>query len=90
MEEMMEKLGMGWLPDLPDFRDYTAEQDEVTGKLRNLGQKDSIKGDAEKSRCSQSDESGTPPGRGLKGLVFPSGGSGPIGFLHGQRGSGGG
>jgi C1A family cysteine protease len=34
---------MGWLPDYPDFRDYTAEQTEVAAKLKLLGQKDSIK-----------------------------------------------
>ncbi len=37
MEEMMEKLGMGWLPHLPDFRDYTVGQDEVSEKLKELG-----------------------------------------------------
>jgi len=36
--EMIEKLGMGWLPDYPDFRDYTAEQDEVAPSLKVLGQ----------------------------------------------------
>ncbi len=39
MEEMMERPGMGWLPDLPDFRDYTVEQDEVSEKLKKLGQR---------------------------------------------------
>ena len=43
MGEMVEKLGMGWLPDYPDFRDYTVEQDKVTSKLKLLGQKDSVK-----------------------------------------------
>jgi C1A family cysteine protease len=43
MAEEMEKMGMGWLPDYPDFRDYTAEQDTVSAKLKILGQKDSIK-----------------------------------------------
>lgn len=42
----MEKLalrGMGWLPDYPDFRDYTRAQDKVALKHQRLGQKDSIK-----------------------------------------------
>ncbi len=43
MSEIKEKLGMGWLPDYPDFRDYTPEQDEVATKHMMLGQKDSIK-----------------------------------------------
>ena len=41
--EINEKLGMGWLPDYPDFRDNTTESDEVSPKLKQLGQKDSIK-----------------------------------------------
>jgi len=43
MGETIEKLGMGWLPDYPDFRDYTAEQDKVSSSLKLLGQKDSVK-----------------------------------------------
>lgn len=37
------RLAMGWLPDYPDFRDHTADHDEVSTRLQNLGQKDSIK-----------------------------------------------
>jgi C1A family cysteine protease len=44
MSETMQKLGMGWLPDYPDFRDYTVEHDEVASRLKALGQKDSVKG----------------------------------------------
>lgn len=36
-------IKMGWLPDHPDFRDYTIEQDEVPRKLKSLGQTKSIK-----------------------------------------------
>jgi C1A family cysteine protease len=43
MGSKVEKPGMGWLPDYPDFRDYTAEQDEVSSRLKALGQKDSVK-----------------------------------------------
>jgi len=35
--------GMGWLPDYPDFRDYTAEQNKVSSNLKKLGQGNSIK-----------------------------------------------
>lgn len=37
------RLAMGWLPDYPDFRDLTVEQEQVSAKLLSLGQKDSIK-----------------------------------------------
>ena len=36
--------GMGWLPNYPDFRDYTIENDQISAKLRALGQTASIKG----------------------------------------------
>ena len=37
------ELGMGWLPDYPDFRDYTVEKDEIASRLMRLGQKESVK-----------------------------------------------
>lgn len=32
------KLAMGWLPDYPDFRDVTMENDQVSKRLERLGQ----------------------------------------------------
>ncbi|HHT9111156.1 MAG TPA: C1 family peptidase [Candidatus Brocadiaceae bacterium] len=43
MSELIEKMGMGWLPDYPSFRDYTPQHDEVSANLKQKGQKDSIK-----------------------------------------------
>lgn len=37
MIEMFGKLGMGWLPDYPDFRDYTVEHDAVNAMLAKVG-----------------------------------------------------
>lgn len=37
------RFAMGWLPDYPDFRDLTVENDNVSTRLQGLGQKDSIK-----------------------------------------------
>jgi len=37
------KYGMGWLPDYPDFRDYTADHKEVRPTLGLLGQKLSVR-----------------------------------------------
>lgn len=37
MSEVIGKLGMGWLPDYPDFRDYTVEQDSVKAMLTKAG-----------------------------------------------------
>jgi len=43
MSETMKTAGMGWLPDYPDFRDLTVNDDKIPVKLSALGQKDSIK-----------------------------------------------
>ena len=43
MGEIIENLGMGWLPDYPDFRDYTIDRIEVSSRLKRLGQKDPVK-----------------------------------------------
>ncbi len=37
------RLALGWLPDFPDFRDLTVEQENVSTRLKGLGQTDSIK-----------------------------------------------
>ena len=36
------ELGLGWLPDYPDFRDYTVENKEISSKLKGLGQKEPV------------------------------------------------
>jgi C1A family cysteine protease len=43
MSESMESVGLGWLPDYPDFRDYTPEADAVSARLQAAGQRDSVK-----------------------------------------------
>jgi len=37
MNDKIEKFGLGWLPDYPDFRDYTVEQEEVKNMLSKAG-----------------------------------------------------
>jgi len=43
MIEMFGKLGMGWLPDYPDFRDYTVEQASVKAMLITVGAEKPLK-----------------------------------------------
>ncbi|MCE1199384.1 MAG: hypothetical protein LWW85_10485 [Marinilabiliales bacterium] len=43
MPDLNFMYGLGWLPDWPDFRDKTTEDDQISPKLAALGQKDSIK-----------------------------------------------
>jgi C1A family cysteine protease len=37
MSEKIESLGLGWLPDYPDFRDYTEEEKSVKVMLKKVG-----------------------------------------------------
>ena len=37
MSEKNQKLAMGWLPDYPDFRDYTGEHKETKAMLEKVG-----------------------------------------------------
>lgn len=37
MSETNEKLGMGWLPDYPDFRDYTLEHKNIKPMTKKIG-----------------------------------------------------
>ncbi len=39
----VETMAMGWLRDFPDYRDYTPDTNNVSRKLKSLGQEDSIK-----------------------------------------------
>jgi len=43
MSDTSEKIEMGWLPDYPDFRDFTVDHDEILPKMKELRQKESIK-----------------------------------------------
>lgn len=36
MEKVNEQIGMGWLPDLPDYRDYTPEHKEIKPMLEEM------------------------------------------------------
>ncbi len=60
---MDEKFGMGWLRDLPDFRDYTIETDKISEKVAKLGQKDSVK-----AMLTKVGVSGTKPAK----VILPS------------------
>jgi len=47
---------MGWLPDYPDFRDYTVEQAELPTKLKKLGTQDPIR-----AQLAKTDAFAAPP-----------------------------
>jgi C1A family cysteine protease len=43
MAESGFRFGMGWLPDYPDFRDYTIEHDEIAPRMKAIGEQSSVK-----------------------------------------------
>jgi len=43
MAESGLQFGMGWLPDYPDFRDYTIEHDKIAPRMKAIGEKSSVK-----------------------------------------------
>lgn len=57
MGEIMSKVGMGWLPDYPDFRDQAMDYDKISDKLKKFGQKDSIKAMLKKTAVAKTAKS---------------------------------
>lgn len=47
------QLGMGWLPDYPDFRDFTPDTEKVPAKLQNGGKVSSLKDMTQKLKISK-------------------------------------
>ncbi|QQS36958.1 MAG: cysteine protease [Ignavibacteriales bacterium] len=42
MDRNLKSLSMGWLPDYPDFRDYTVNQDTLSERVKKFGEEKSI------------------------------------------------
>ena len=88
MSDIKDKLSMGWLPDYPDFRDYTAERDEVTPKLMMLGQIDSIKAMLEKVGVANPEELTLPASVDLRAWCSPIEDQGSLGSCTANAGVG--
>jgi len=88
MSDVKEKLSMGWLPDYPDFRDYTVEQDEISIKLKMLGQEDSIKAMLEKVGVAKPAKITLAPSVDLRAWCSPIENQGPLGSCTANAGVG--
>lgn len=88
MGETIEKLGMGWLPDYPDFRDYSVEQDEVAPQLKLLGQKDSLKTMLKKVGVAEPAKATLPPSVDLRAWCSPIENQGSLGSCTANAGVG--
>lgn len=85
---MTELPMMGWLRDYPDFRDFTPAQDEVPRKLRERGQKQSVR--AMLTRLGAAAPAGTalPPTGDLRRWCPPVEDQGRIGSCTANAGAG--
>jgi C1A family cysteine protease len=88
MAEMFENIGMGWLPDYPDYRDYTLERDHVPSKLQALGQKDSVKAMLRKVGVAQPAQLTLPTTVDLRAWCSPIENQGALGSCTANAGVG--
>jgi C1A family cysteine protease len=62
---------MGWLRDLPDFRDYTPHQDEPPTKLQRMGVKSSVKSMLQDVGALNAPAAALPPAVSLRSWMSP-------------------
>jgi len=65
------ELGTGWLPDYPEFRDYTVDKKEISPRLKRLGQKDSVRTMLTKVGVAELEKLSIPTSIDLKGWCPP-------------------
>lgn len=82
------RFAMGWLPDYPDFRDHTIDHDEVSTRLQNLGQKDSIKKMLSKTNALKSSKTAIPSSVSLINWFSPIEDQGDLGSCTANAGVG--
>jgi C1A family cysteine protease len=88
MAETTKKPGMGWLPDYPDFRDYTVERDKVSTRLKRLGQTDSVKAMLKKVGVSKQGKVAVPSSVDLREWCSPIEDQGGLGACTAHAGIG--
>jgi C1A family cysteine protease len=79
---------MGWLPDYPDFRDLTVENDNVSTRLQGLGQKDSIKKMLSKAGTAKAEKTVLPKTVSLVNWFSPIEDQGDLGSCTANAGVG--
>ena len=70
MNNQKMKKGMGWLPDLPDYRDYTMDRKDVAEKFKSLGQ-NSLHSMLQKVGVTKKAKVSLPTENDLKGWCSP-------------------
>lgn len=87
-EFIRRRLTMGWLPDYPDFRDLTVDQENVSTRLKGLGQNDSIKEMLSKTGASATAKATIPKSVSLLSWFPPIEDQGSIGSCTANAGVG--
>jgi C1A family cysteine protease len=87
-EFIRRRLTMGWLPDYPDFRDLTVDQENVSSRLKGLGQNDSIKEMLSKTGASVTAKATIPKSVSLLSWFPPIEDQGSIGSCTANAGVG--
>jgi len=88
IERIGIELGMGWLPDYPDFRDYTVEKEELAPRLVRLGQEDSVKAMLTKVGVGEPARAGIPSSIDLRKWCPPIENQGSLGSCTANAGVG--
>lgn len=88
MDERPAMKGMGWLPDYPDFRDYTTGEDTLSPRLLRFGQKDSIKAMLAKVGVAVTGKLSLPSRADLRSFCSPIEDQGRLGSCTAQAGAG--
>lgn len=81
-----ENHAMGWLPDYPDFRDFTPEQDAVPNRLKALGQTRSIRAMLGQAGLSKLRDADLPGSADLRRWCSPVEDQGKIGSCTAHAG----
>ncbi len=71
MSDGIEKVALGWIPDLPSFKDFTVEHDTISTALQRLGQKDSVKAMLKKAKGLEPVKLGLPASVDLRAWCSP-------------------
>jgi C1A family cysteine protease len=79
MSDSIRTHGMGWLPDYPDIRDYTASRDEIDPRLKALGQNASVKAMLAKTGATRSGRAKRAPAVDLRAWCSPVEDQGSLG-----------
>ena len=87
-ENVDVELGMGWLPDYPDFRDFDVTKKDPDPRFKKLGEKDSVKTMLAKVGVADTEKVSIPPRIDLRRWCSPIENQGALGSCTAHAGVG--